>query len=256
MKEKIKTILGSLFKLSVMKLSSKVLYKEAFSDYKEIESIDFKTVERLHEAMPNSKSQIKQDLFVLYALNFKKNGFFVEFGATNGLNLSNTHLLETQYGWNGILAEPAKTWHSALQKNRECFIETNCVWKKSGEQLAFNEVEDPELSTVAAFNESDLHKQSRKSGESYLVNTISLLDLLKKYNAPKIIDYLSIDTEGSEFEILQNFDFNNYGFRVITCEHNKTANREKIYNLLTSKGYKRKFVGFSKFDDWYVKEDL
>ncbi len=256
MKEKINALLGSLFNLSLIKKSSKLLYEQAFRDYNEIDSIDFNTIDRLHKALPNSKSQIKQDLFVLYSLDFKKSGFFVEFGATNGINLSNSYLLETQFGWNGILAEPAKVWHSDLKKNRSCAIETDCVWKKTGDQLTFNEVEDPELSTVSAFNASDLHKQSRKSGESYLVNTISLLDLLKKYNAPKIIDYLSIDTEGSEFEILRNFDFNQYSFRVITCEHNKTTNREKIYNLLKSKGYKRKFTGFSKFDDWYVKEDI
>ena len=66
--------------------------------------------------------------------------------------------------------------------------------------------------------------------------------MLIKYNAPKLIDYLSIDTEGSEFEILKNFDFNNFKFRVITCEHNFSDNREKIYKLLTDNGYIRKFV--------------
>tara|TARA_B100000780_G_C20781390_1_gene310300 strand:+ start:75 stop:314 length:240 start_codon:yes stop_codon:yes gene_type:complete len=72
--------------------------------------------------------------------------------------------------------------------------------------------------------------------------------LLIKYNAPRLIDYLSIDTEDSEFEILKNFDFNNYKFRVITCEHNFNKNREKIYKLLTANGYRR------KFEDWYVLE--
>lgn len=63
-----------------------------------------------------SKSQILQDLFVVFKLNFQKNGFFVEFGATNGLNLSNTHLLEKQLGWNGILVEPSKKFHTELKK--------------------------------------------------------------------------------------------------------------------------------------------
>jgi hypothetical protein len=60
-------------------------------------------------ALPHSTAQLRQDLFVLSFLQCKSDGFFVEFGATNGIDWSNTHLLETQYGWNGILAEPATT---------------------------------------------------------------------------------------------------------------------------------------------------
>ena len=71
-------------------------------------------------------------------------------------------------------------------------------------------------------------------------------------NAPKIIDYLSIDTEGSEYEILKNFDFESYSFRVITVEHNHTDNRELVKVLLTSNGYKRVHEAISDFDDWYI----
>ena len=55
-----------------------------------------------------SKSQYRQDLFVLSELEFKRDGFFVEFGATNGINGSNSFILEKNFGWKGILAEPAK----------------------------------------------------------------------------------------------------------------------------------------------------
>ena len=73
--------------------------------------------------------------------------------------------------------------------------------------------------------------------------------------APKIIDYLSIDTEGSEYEILKNFDFKSYKLKVITCEHNYNENREKIYNLLSDNGYKRKLTKISKFEDWYILDE-
>ena len=63
------------------------------------------------------KSQIYQDVFVLYILNWKRHGFFVEFGATNGLDLSNTFLLEKGFGWKGILCEPVSTWKEDLIKN-------------------------------------------------------------------------------------------------------------------------------------------
>ena len=72
-------------------------------------------------------SQLKQDLFVLLETGFKRGGYFVEFGATNGIDLSNTYLLEREFGWTGILAEPATAWHEALQRNRNAIIDTDCV---------------------------------------------------------------------------------------------------------------------------------
>jgi FkbM family methyltransferase len=190
---------------------------------------------------------------VLTELDFKKNGYFVEFGATNGVDLSNSYLLEKEFEWTGILAEPAQCWHQELRENRSSHIETNCVWRDSKSTLNFNEVDSAELSTISTYSSSDNHSATRKNGKNYEVSTISLLDLLEKYNAPKQIDYLSIDTEGSEFEILSNFDFAKYQFNVITVEHNYTPIRGQIFNLLTSNGYKRKYIGLSKWDDWYVR---
>lgn len=200
-----------------------------------------------------SQSQYKQDIFVLTQLGFKRSGYFVEFGATNGLELSNSYLLEKQFGWSGILAEPAVCWHEELVKNRHCHIEKYCVWSKSGEILKFNQVESANVSTIDIFsNVADGHQKARQKSTIYEVNTISLLDLLDKYHAPRTIDYLSIDTEGSEYEILNSFDFSKYQFKIITCEHNHTSAREKIFSLLTSKGYVRKFTNLSMCDDWYV----
>jgi len=206
--------------------------------------------------LSKSKSQLKQDLFVLSLLDFKTNGFFVEFGATDGVEFSNSYLMEKEFGWSGIVAEPGKYWHHALRKNRECFIETACVWKDSDFILSFNEVNARVFSTINSFSDSDLHSETRKNGKTYDVETISLHDLLIKYDAPKIIDYLSIDTEGSEFEILNGFDFSKFSFRVITVEHNYTPMRKQIYDLLTKNGYERHYQDFSKFDDWYVKKDI
>ena len=208
---------------------------------------------QLLDAMGDSRSQLQQDLFVLAQLDFKKGGYFVEFGATDGIELSNTFLLEKKFGWTGILAEPAECWQEALRKNRSAKIERKCVWSISNQILVFNEVEYAELSTVDLYSRSDIHKGSREKGRTYNVETISLIDLLEKHNAPENIDYLSIDTEGSEFEILSEFDFSKYSFDVITCEHNGTANRVLIYDLLTKNGCSRKFEALSEFDDWYVK---
>ena len=207
----------------------------------------------LLKTMENSRAQLRQDLFVLSELGFKRKGFFVEFGATNGIDLSNTFLLETRFNWNGILAEPARCWYDSLRTNRRGPIETCCVWSESNSTVTFNEAEVAELSTVATVKSAEYFDRSRKKGSTYDVHTISLNDLLAKYDAPKEIDYLSIDTEGSEFDVLRNFDFDRYTIKVITCEHNFTPTRESVNELLTSHGYVRKFEELSDFDDWYTK---
>ena len=138
------------------------------------------------KCLPYFCSQFGQDLFVLNELNFKKNGFFVEFGATNGINGSNTYLLENKFNWRGILAEPAKIFYDELNKNRKCFLETNLVWKNSQSRLLFHEDFAGGLSTIKKFIDHDT--QIRKKNKEYILETISLNDLLVKYNAPKIID--------------------------------------------------------------------
>jgi FkbM family methyltransferase len=225
----------------------------AADDLALLESVPDTHVVQLLKLLHRSRSQLRQDLFALSTANFKQNGYFVEFGATDGVWLSNSYLLETAYGWSGILAEPGRCWHAALRANRRAFIETECVWWKTGETLLFREASEPELSTIQEYSSIDHHRERRRGGKDYPVRTISLVDLLDKYAAPKHIDYLSIDTEGSEYDILSHFDFKGYSFGVITCEHNSTPVREQIFDLLTSKGYERKFEVLSQFDDWYVR---
>lgn len=208
---------------------------------------------RLLPYLPYTRSQAGQDLFALSQLGPKREGYFVEFGATQGVNLSNSYFFETHLGWNGIVAEPARMWHRELRRNRKCHVETRCVWSASGATLRFSEA--AELSTISDYVDSDLHAADRQGKDSYEVRTISLNDLLEEHNAPRVIDYLSIDTEGSEFEILNTFDFDKRRFAVITCEHNHAPQRERIFELLTGRGYRRVMEEASKADDWYVHPD-
>jgi FkbM family methyltransferase len=204
-----------------------------------------------------SSAQLFQDLFVLFILKEKRNGFFIEFGATDGVKLSNTYLLEKAYGWSGILAEPAHCWSDDLKKNRNCSTDFRCVWQETGKSLEFNEPDFAELSTIDEFSNRDLFPKLMTVGKKYQVETVSLDDLAKSHNAPMEIDYLSIDTEGSEFLILKNFDFQKHNIKLITVEHNYVSpDREDIFALLTSKGYTRMFVSLSEFDDWYVHNSV
>lgn len=210
----------------------------------------------LSKLIQKSTSQLGQDCVALVVSEFKRDGFFVEFGATNGIDLSNTYFLETEFNWNGILCEPAKFWKEELVRNRGANLDFDCVWSVTNDEIEFNEVDYKELSTIAEFSNSDMHIKDRRYGKTYIVNSVSLLDLLVRHNAPSVIDYLSIDTEGSEFEILSKFDFSRFSFRFVSCEHNYGSNRERIFQLMISHGYRRILVEHSEFDDWYVNESL
>lgn len=200
-----------------------------------------------------SHGQFLQDLWVSYELKSARRGYFVEFGGADGVKFSNSCYLERELGWTGIVAEPARIWREALFANRRCTIDTRCVWTVSGERLLFNQPPIAAHSTIDAFSDSDGHAETRKAGERYEVETVSLADLLAHWDAPRRIDYLSMDTEGSELAILQAFDFSRYDIGLITVEHNHTDKRQPIFELLYLAGFRRKFTQFSGVDDWYVR---
>lgn len=208
-----------------------------------------------------SKAQLGQDLFAMVSALKKGSGcsgYFVDIGASDGVRYSNSWLLEKSLGWRGIAAEPARSWHERLTSNRSCIIEKRAVFGSSGEQLQFldvsNKIGYPELSSLA-FSQSRDERSSIRTGDasSYTVETVSLTDLLKQYDAPSQIDFLSIDTEGSEYEIMKPLDLKNYRFTAICIEHNfNTTLRNLIHTLLESHGYKRVHEAASAWDDWYI----
>lgn len=198
-----------------------------------------------------SYSQLGQDLEVIKFYNNKTNGYFIEIGASDGLTISNTYLLETKYNWKGICCEPIPNKFQKLVKNRKnsiCYKEA--VYNQSGLTVTFDISNKCNLLSGIS-NHIDRHKHKVDSNKRVIkVKTISLLDVLDKANAPSFIEYMSLDTEGSEFEILKNFDFNKYTFGLIDVEHNYIEpRRTEIKNLLLSKGYIYK--GENSCDDMY-----
>jgi FkbM family methyltransferase len=221
-----------------------------------IESDEIKFLAYCLSRRSRSRSQIMQDLWVCFELGEKTGGFFVEFGATNGKRNSNTWLLEKEENWTGILAEPNPFWHTELAINRNGPIEHRCVSSRSNDVVTFltTNDSDPELSGIAQFSDGDHFSETRKNGEKIEISTISLDDLLKKYDAPQVIDYMSIDTEGNEYDILSSYSFK-HKFKLISVESNP-KNDDKIESLLASKGYRRVFQNFSQWDGWYIAEQV
>jgi FkbM family methyltransferase len=202
-------------------------------------------------------SQLGQDVLALAITDFKRNGYFVEFGAMDGKYASNTYLLEKDYEWTGIVAEPARVFHKDLPINRSCIIDHRAVTDVTGNQVEFKEV-DEQLGLsgiVEHFHDKDwaVKVRAQSQGPVYTVPTVSLDDLLEQHQAPNNIDYISIDTEGSEYLILKNFNFKKYSVGFFSVEHNNVDTvRTDIKELMEQNGYVRILSEQSEIDDWYV----
>ena len=203
-----------------------------------------------------SHSQIGQDLAVLKFYNQKRDGFFIEIGASDGIKLSNTYLLEKQYNWKGICVEPVPKNYKNLIINRPNSIcLDNAVFSVSNFTVNFDIANKYTL--LSGISEHiDRHKNRVDDDKSSIqVKTISLIDLLDNNNAPKFIEYLSLDTEGSEYEILKTFNFDKYIFGLIDVEHNHIEpRRTHIKELLLSNGYI--YLGPNRFDDMYKHKSV
>ncbi len=201
-----------------------------------------------------SFSQHQQELFALETLNFKRNGFFLEIGVGTGVAYSNTFLLEQKFGWRGILCEPNPNYANSIREARSSILDTRACYSRSGDTVRFLCVPGIYglLSTIADFTESDRHS---RWGEEVEVKTVSLNDLLTEHGAPREIDFISMDTEGSETLILEAFDFSKWDVSVMTIEHNLVPGRvEKFDSILNPFGYKRVLANVSNGDAWYIKD--
>jgi FkbM family methyltransferase len=203
-------------------------------------------------------SQLQQDLLACYIneLSTANTKFFVEFGATDGVLYSNTLSLEKVFGYTGILAEPARSCHISLRENRSSLIDERCVWKTSNDSIWFSESSEIEYSNIKGTDALDGLNHVRENNLEYQVQSVSLNDLLTEHEAPHSISYLSIDTEGTELEILNALDFHRWTFNFISVEHNHTTRKDDISELLALNGYTQILSEISDFDSWYVHNSL
>lgn len=169
------------------------------------------------------------DLFVLELLKGKKGGYFIEAGAIDGIQNSNTYLLEHDYGWRGLCVEPDPQLFEKLRKNRKCDCVNACLDETNGTAEFMGGCRG-----WGGITKHLVKSKSKKwsQGVPLKVKSVTLTDLLKQYRAPAVIDYLSLDTEGAEYVILKSFAFDQYRFQVISIEGTKCN------DLLLSKGYR------------------
>jgi hypothetical protein len=177
--------------------------------------------------LAESQSQYQQDLWVLNRLG--SNGFYVEIGCGDGFIMSNTYLLE-KAGWRGISVDPFPLDWSG-RRNR---LVVGAIWDK---EVSTRFVCGAYLGGI----EECLGKWKEGLRDTPVVEleTIHIRRFLEKYDVPRVIDYLSLDTEGSEYDILAAFPWDTHSVRMISVEHNhEEPKRTQIRELLEGRGMK------------------
>ena len=186
----------------------------------------------------------QQDKWILEEV-FPKvhNGFFVEIGAWDAVKSSNSKALELD-GWNGICVEPfPQNW-----TDRKCQLFKEVAYSRKGEVVEFRTA-----SQLGGIDKHiDRYKESVSNQGLVKLVTTTTDDILERGKAPSFIHYISVDTEGSEHEILSAFPFSKYTVGAFTIEHNhEETKRAKIRQLLEKNGYR--FVREQVTDDFYVR---
>lgn len=190
-------------------------------------------------------SQWSQDYYVnKLFFNDNKNGIFVDVGAASGTNGSNSYFFEKNLGWNGVCIEPIPSSYSILRKERKCLCFNSCAYDR------FDVVDFTitngfvELSGISdEYNDKHLQRiECERNNHKGQVN-----EKIKVLTAPlqwyidsagyKIIDLLSIDTEGSEFSVIKGIDFEKTHINVICFEDNYIEKSIPILEYLLSKNF-------------------
>lgn len=203
------------------------------------------------------KSEGGQDRFVNEAFfQNKKGGTFIEIGAHDGLNISNTWFFEKKLGWTGICIEPRLSAYEKLIKNRECICINGAITPLEG-YVTFRECEGEWVQLLSGIESNlinfakDLIEREVNKGagscKSTQVYGYVLNNLLEKYNFLEI-DFLSLDIEGGELEVLKSINFNKFHFRILAVENH--FDKKDMEAFLKSNGFI--FAQRVGLDDIYV----
>ncbi len=185
----------------------------------------------------------------------KANGVFVEFGALDGVLHSNSLFYERELNWKGLCIEPNPHAFDLLKKNRNCIVENYAISDEEGIEkfllfkgglLGWSGL----VNSIESQHMDRINKHISEKDRSVInVRCILLQELLARHDIFKI-DYMTIDTEGSEYDIVKTFDFNKYDVDVFDIENN--FHNYPIENLMNSKGYKK--IKRLDINDIYIKD--
>jgi FkbM family methyltransferase len=202
-------------------------------------------------------SQIGQDKFIDEFFDKKEGLTFLDIGAHDGVSISNTYFLEKERNWNGICVEAQPLEFQKLKSNRNCVCVNVAVSDYNGEtDFICIEGYANMLSGISDdYNPSHMNRiknEVRTYGGS--INNIkvpvkTLQTILDEHNLKKI-DFCSIDTEGSEFNIIKSIDFDKTEITVFIIENN--YQEKNVEEYLVQKGYY--LYKKIEWDDVFVKK--
>jgi FkbM family methyltransferase len=183
----------------------------------------------------NSYSQFQEDLILDSITGNKANGFYIDIGAFDPTDISNTKKFYER-GWSGINVDPIKSVIDKFNKVRPRDINLNVGIASADGFEMFHEFNEKYLST---FSEEKISQIKRKFPnavlkESYLIKTISLENLIRESNME--VDFLSIDVEGFELSVLNSNNWNLYRPKVVLIE--VLSNKIEIFQILEANNYK------------------
>lgn len=181
-------------------------------------------------------SQVRQDEAIAKILGNKRNGYFVDLAANDATFLSNTYALERKLGWNGLCIEPNPMYWSNLTY-RDCQVVAAVVGEERMKEMPFLMAAEKGGAVGQEFNNKDKWK-----GRAVPKYTVTLLEILQRYNAPQQIDYLSLDVEGAEHFIMKNFPLDKYSISIMTVERPN----DELKALLERHGFSK----VTRFSNW------
>ena len=182
---------------------------------------------------------------------FPNGGYYVEAGAHDGVGDSQTKALEDSGIWQGLCVEPSSAFRG-LKKSRSCRVDNRCLWKENGTvdfcEVSGNQIELSGISTCF----QDHWDRSQWTSIIKQVECTTLAQVLTDHNAPNIIELLCLDTEGSEYDILNIHDFDRFFFRAMAIEHNGVKTSiERLRELLLPR---YDLVENDGIQDYYVQK--
>lgn len=182
-----------------------------------------------------SYSQGGEDLILAKLLDYKPNGFYIDVGANDPVILNNTYLFY-KVGWTGLNFEPIPELAEKFKKkrNRDTVI-TKAISNFTGEA-------DFSAGTKEYHVNSSLLKLELPKQKMIKVSVDKLENILDELNI-KEIDFISIDTEGTEVDVLEGLNLNKYRPKFILAEYN-TAHQanDKLTPYLVTKGYQPVYI--------------
>jgi len=185
------------------------------------------------------RAQNGEDRWLEAYFGAKGSGFFVDVGAYDGMNLSNTYHFE-QSGWTGILVEPDPVMAQRCRQCRPRSMIYQCAiaGPESKGETAFFQVAAGEAYSTTSLTPAHRQRLNHLGLQWREVRVpVRTLDSILEESAPPAIDFVSIDVEGGELAVLRGFDIGRWKPAVVIVESNATTRDAEVRRYFVANGY-------------------